>query len=30
MTLDNQQAVIKVGQEVPFLTGSYQTTPAAR
>ena len=26
MTLDNQQAVIKVGQEVPFLTGSYQTT----
>lgn len=25
MTLDNQQAVIKVGQEVPFLTGSYQT-----
>jgi general secretion pathway protein D len=26
MTLDNQQAVIKVGQEVPFLTGAYQTT----
>jgi general secretion pathway protein D len=25
MTLDNQQAVIKVGQEVPFLTGAYQT-----
>ena len=28
MTLDNQQAIIKVGQEVPFLTGSYQTTPS--
>jgi general secretion pathway protein D len=26
MTLDNQQAIIKVGQEVPFLTGAYQTT----
>ena len=26
MTLDNQQAIIKVGQEVPFLTGQYQTT----
>ena len=25
MTLDNQQAVIKVAQEVPFLTGSYTT-----
>lgn len=29
MTLDNQQAVIKVGQEVPFLTGSYQTTASS-
>ena len=26
MTLDNQEAIIKVGQEVPFLTGSYTTT----
>jgi general secretion pathway protein D len=26
MTLDNQQAIIKVGQEVPFVTGQYQTT----
>jgi general secretion pathway protein D len=25
MTLDNQEAMIKVGQEVPFLTGSYTT-----
>ncbi len=25
MTLDNQQAIIKVGQEVPFITGSYST-----
>lgn len=25
LTLDNQQAVIKVAQEVPFLTGSYTT-----
>ena len=25
MTLDNQQAIIKVGQEVPFITGSYAT-----
>ena len=29
MTLDNQQAVIKVGQEVPFLTGAYQTTASS-
>jgi len=29
MTLDNQQAIIKVGQEVPFLTGAYQTTASA-
>jgi general secretion pathway protein D len=26
MTLDNQQAIVKVGQEVPFVTGAYQTT----
>ncbi|HEX6833464.1 MAG TPA: type II secretion system secretin GspD [Rudaea sp.] len=26
MTLDNQEAIIKVAQEVPFLTGSYTTT----
>jgi len=26
VTMDNQQAVIKVGQEVPFLTGSYSNT----
>ena len=26
MTLDNAQAIIKVGQEVPFVTGQYQTT----
>jgi general secretion pathway protein D len=25
MTLDNQEAMIKVGQEVPFVTGSYTT-----
>jgi len=25
MTLDNQEAMIKVGQEVPFLTGAYTT-----
>jgi general secretion pathway protein D len=25
LTLDNQQAIIKVAQEVPFLTGSYTT-----
>ncbi len=25
MTLDNQQAIVKVGQEVPFVTGSYST-----
>lgn len=25
MTLDNQEAMVKVGQEVPFLTGSYST-----
>ncbi len=24
-TLDNQQAIVKVGQEVPFVTGSYAT-----
>jgi general secretion pathway protein D len=29
MTLDNQQAIIKVGQEVPFLTGAYQTTASS-
>ena len=29
MTLDNQQAIIKVGQEVPFITGQYQTTATA-
>lgn len=28
MTLDNQEAVIKVAQEVPFLTGSYTTNTA--
>lgn len=26
MTLDNQEAVIEVGKEVPFLTGSYTST----
>jgi len=26
MTLDNQEATIKVGQQVPFITGQYQTT----
>jgi general secretion pathway protein D len=26
MTLDNQEAIIKVGQQVPFITGQYQTT----
>ena len=29
MTLDNKEAVIKVGQEVPFLTGAYQTTASS-
>ncbi len=29
MTLDNQEAIIKVGQEVPFITGQYQTTATA-
>jgi general secretion pathway protein D len=29
MTLDNQEAIIKVGQEVPFLTGAYQTTASS-
>jgi len=29
MTLDNQQAIIKVGQEVPFLTGAYQTAASS-
>ncbi|HSE12879.1 MAG TPA: type II secretion system secretin GspD [Rudaea sp.] len=29
MTLDNQQAVIKVGQEVPFITGAYQTNASS-
>jgi general secretion pathway protein D len=29
MTLDNQEAMIKVAQEVPFLTGSYATNTGA-
>ncbi len=29
VTLDNEEAEIKVGQEVPFLTGSYTNTGAA-
>jgi general secretion pathway protein D len=30
MTLDNKQAIIKVGQEVPFLTGAYRPRQAPR
>jgi general secretion pathway protein D len=30
LTLDNEEAEIKVGQEVPFLTGSYASTGAAQ
>jgi type II secretory pathway component GspD/PulD (secretin) len=30
VTLDNQEAVIKVGQEVPFLTGQYTNTDHRR
>jgi general secretion pathway protein D len=29
MTLDNQEAMIKVGQEVPFVTGAYTTNTGA-
>ena len=28
VTLDNEEAIVTVGQEVPFLTGSYTSTPS--
>ncbi|NIW25332.1 MAG: type II secretion system protein GspD, partial [Gammaproteobacteria bacterium] len=30
VTLDNEEAEIRVGQEVPFLTGSFAATGAAQ